>query len=218
MIRDRSLIARGLPLLLGILGLSLGGSTLRAQGDEAWQALERYRAGLHEDSPFSASFTQSFLPSGFSTAETESGVLALSLPECLRWDYDDPFPKSFILCGDVLHYWNPEDEEGHREELDARRQPGLDLLLLEADELRDRYVAELLESGDDGVAVQLTPLEENDIVSVAVLRLDARLRRLTELIYTDPDGNRTSFRITDYVSGLELGRFNPPQDREWLGL
>lgn len=142
--------------------------------------------------------------------------MALSLPDCLRWDYDDPFPKSFILCGDVFHYWHPGDREGHREEIEARDQPGLDILLLDIAELRSRYSIVESERSAEQVKVVLRPRAANEFASEATLILDASLNRLLGLQYLDLDGNRTSFEIFDYHAGLEAGTFNLPEEVRWL--
>ena len=184
--------------------------------EDPWSLVERFRQNLTAESPFRARFEQSYRPEGFSSAEIESGDMVLSLPECLRWDYDDPFPKSFILCGDVFHYWNPGEADGHREEIEAREQPGLDLLLLEVSELRARYSIDRQSRDGEGVAIVLRPRQANEFVAEATLRLDASLSRLLELRYLDPQGNSTSFKISDYRPGLEPGTFNPPEDVIWV--
>ena len=190
-------------------------ASLPAGAEDAWDLLGRFRSHLEAQSPFSAHFEQTYLPEGFSTGETEGGDFFLSLPECLRWDYDDPYPKSFILCGDVFHYWNPGEPEGHREEIDALSQPGLDLLLLDLGQLRERYVAEPVLRGEGPIEIVLRPVEPNEYAVQANLVLDSEALDLRELSYLDEVGNRTSFLITDYHPGLEHGTFNPPEEVEW---
>ena len=140
--------------------------------DSAWQSIETFRKNLAKRSPFNASFVQTYLPEGFSTGEKESGRMALHLPDCLRWDYGEPYPKSFILCGNVIHYWNGGDSEGHVEEIEAKREPGLDLLLVPVDELQRRYTASSKRTAQ-GVAVTLRPTDAQRVRG----RGDARDRR-----------------------------------------
>ena len=142
--------------------------------------------------------------------------MTLALPECLRWDYDDPFPKSFILCGDVFHYWNADEPEGHREKINALGQPGLDLLLLDFSELRQRYLAEPVVEGEGSLEIVLKPVEPNELAVEATLVLESSGLDLIELSYVDEVGNRTTFRISDYRGGLEHGTFNPPEDVQWV--
>jgi hypothetical protein len=142
--------------------------------------------------------------------------MALHLPDCLRWDYDQPYPKSFILCGNVIHYWNPGETEGQTDEIDSHHEPGLDLLLVGVDELQLRYTATAKRDAQ-GVSITLRPTTPSEFVAEATLELDGKLDRLLVLRYLDPEGNRTEFRISDYRSGVTTGTFNPPKDVTWLG-
>lgn len=198
-------------------GLAAAADPPKGQGgDEAvWKSIETFRNNLARRSPFTASFVQTYVPEGFSSGEQESGRMSLHLPDCLRWDYGEPYPKSFILCGDVIHYWNGGETEGHIEQIEAKREPGLDLLLVGVDELQRRYRASS-KTIAQGVAITLRPIVPNEFVTEATLEIDSKLDRLRVLRYLDPDGNRTEFALSDYQSGVKTGTFNPPKDVKWL--
>jgi len=211
-----------LPLVVGVVLATsigaLGAARAAAAAEpaaEPWRAIETFRGNLERMSPFTAKFVQTYLPEGFSTGEQESGRMALHLPTCLRWDYGEPYPKSFILCGDVIHYWNPGESEGQVDEIEADREPGLDLLLVGVDELQRRYTA-TLERSSTAVTIMLRPTTLNDFVAEATLEISLDLAELRALRYRDPEGNRTEFRISDYQSGVTAGTFNYPKDIEWL--
>jgi len=206
-----------LVLLLAVLAAPLFAAPADppAGNDSAWQSIETFRKNLAKASPFTAKFVQTYLPEGFSTGESESGRMALHLPDCLRWDYGEPYPKSFILCGNVIHYWNGGDTEGHIEQIEAKREPGLDLLLVPVEELQRRYSATSTRT-PKGMAVTLRPTEKNEFVAEATLEIDSKLDRLQVLRYVDPEGNRTEFVLSDYQAGVKSGTFNPPKDVKWL--
>ena len=82
--------------------------------DNPWDALESLRGGLRAQSPLQADFVQTYTPAGFTDGESEQGRVAISLPQCLRWDYAEPFPKSFTLGGETAWFWNPGEPKGHR--------------------------------------------------------------------------------------------------------
>src|SRR5690349_20838124 len=144
-------------LFLFALTLLLGGAFPAMAQDDPWAVLSSVRQSLVEAGPTGARFVQTYIPAGFSSGEKESGQLALQLPDCLRWDYTEPYPKGFLLCGGVVHAWNPEDQSGRRYRVDRKNEPGLDLLLLGVDDLKNRYQA-AAKAGESGkVEVQLTP-------------------------------------------------------------
>lgn len=200
-------------LLASLVALALASMPAGAT-DSPWQALDQLRATFARTGPQTARFTQTFLPAGFEDGETETGTLAISLPDCLRWDYGEPFPKTFLLCQDTVYYWNPGEVRGHRYPVQNEEAPGLDFFLLTTDNLRLRYNA-TAERIADGLHVHLAPIRPtDDVVSLEVL-LDVGGERVLRLAYEDAEGNNTRFELTDYRSGVQPGIFEPPAGIEW---
>lgn len=214
----RAVLYAVIPGALALLaGFASAGSAAAAEPTAAgdpWLTLERVRSSLIADGPAGAEFVQTYVPAGFSTGEEERGRLALALPDCLRWDYEEPYPKSFLLCGEEAFYWNPEDGTGRRYSIDREAEPGLDLLLLGLEELRGRYQAEA-ESSGGRVAVTLTPKREMVELAGARMVVDEGSRRLVEVSYTDREGGRSRFVLTGYRPIEEDGLFSPPDGIVW---
>ena len=107
-----------IPLLLAFLAvlvvLAVAAGVDAQDAADPWATLQGVRTSLVEAGPTGAAFVQTYVPAGFTSGEQESGTLALALPDCLRWDYQKPYPKSFLLCGGIAHSWNPEDKSGRR--------------------------------------------------------------------------------------------------------
>lgn len=185
-----------------------------AEAPDPWQTLERVREALIAAGPSASEFVQTYVPAGFSSGEEEHGRLSLSLPDCLRWDYAEPYPKSFLLCGDEAFYWNPEDGTGRRYDVDREREPGLDLLLLGIGKLRERYRAAAEQAGER-VIVTLEPLAERVELADARMVIDAESGRLLEVAYTDREGGRSRFVLTGHGPLGEDGLFSPPDGIDW---
>jgi outer membrane lipoprotein-sorting protein len=184
---------------------------------DPWAALTAVRRALIAGGPTAAEFTQRYVPAGFTTGEEEGGRLALSLPDCLRWDYTEPYSKSFLLCGSEAFYWNPDDGTGRRYPVDREREPGLDLLLLGVDELAGRYTARVEDDGGR-LAMVLTPRAGTETAggfTRATLAIDPTTDRLVEISYLDAEGNRSSFTIGDYRPLAEDGLFTAPDNIVW---
>lgn len=176
--------------------------------------LEGVRESLAAAGPTGARFVQDYVPAGFTSGERESGTLSLALPDCLRWDYLEPYPKGYLLCGSVAHQWNPEDGTGQRFRIDRKNEPGLDLLLLSVGDLRSRYRATRRKT-DGGIAVTLTPLRKVEELAEATLVVDPKTERLVEVSYRDREGNRTRFEISGYRRLPSRGQFTPPKQIRW---
>jgi len=189
-------------------------SAALAEGPDPWSVLDGVRDSLVEAGPTGAKFTQTYIPAGFSSGEKESGRLALALPDCLRWDYDEPYPKSFLLCGGVAHSWNPQDKNGRRYRVDRKNEPGLDLLLLGVDDLKGRYQA-TSRAGDGGIEIALTPKGKVAELTDATFTVNPETHRIVQVSYHDREGNLTRFEIGGYQGLPRQGQFSPPSGINW---
>ena len=194
-----------------------GAVSASAQGSDPWRVLAGVRESLVEAGPTGATFTQTYIPAGFSSGEKESGRLALALPDCLRWDYQEPYPKSFLLCGGVAHSWNPQDQTGRRYRVDRKNEPGLDLLLLGVDDLKGRYTAISQPVAAGRVEIALSPKGKIEELADATLTVDTQDQRLIAVSYHDREGNLTRFEIKDYRGIPRQGQFSPPAGIRWEG-
>ena len=165
---------------------------------------------MAEAGPRAADFTQTYTPAGFQASETERGRFAIALPDCLRWDYQDPEPKSFLLCGGDVYSWTPGETAGRHSRFDPRREAGLDLMLLAVDDLRSRYRATAR-----GNEIDLEPTTSEAGLRSATLVLDAQGRQLTAIRYTDLDGNQTRFELTKWTGSAPSNTFEPPAGITW---
>jgi outer membrane lipoprotein-sorting protein len=201
-------------LALLILAARMSGGAAAAAADDPWALLGRAREQMHQAGPQLWRFAQTYLPTGFDRGEEESGRVALNLPKCVRWDYDQPYPKSFLLCGETLWTWNGGEPAGQVYDLDTA-QPGLDLLLLDVAELSQRYTASAQAAGN-ATRVLLVPKQaagEHALKDAAILvGKDGVLRELT---YRDAEGNRTTFRFSDRRALGDSTVFVPPANLKW---
>ncbi|HEV8580256.1 MAG TPA: outer membrane lipoprotein carrier protein LolA [Thermoanaerobaculia bacterium] len=207
----RSILALSTALAL------LGFWPAAAQEVDPWTVLKNVRQSLVEAGPTGASFVQTFIASGFSSGDQESGRIALALPDCMRWDYTNPFPKSFLLCGGTVHAWNEGDQTGRRYRVDRKNEPGLDLLLLGVDTLKERYKATARKLDDGRVEIALSPKEKKLAeLKDATLTVDPASQRVVAVSYHDSEGNLTKFEITGYQELSRQGSFTPPSNIRWL--
>jgi outer membrane lipoprotein-sorting protein len=186
-----------------------------AAASDPWGWLSRVRHSLVEGGPTGASFSQTYIPAGFTSGEKESGSLSLHLPDCLRWDYLDPYPKGFLLCGDLVHAWNSEDHTGHRYHVDRKNEPGLDLLLLSVGDLKARYDAVTRSAPNGQVLIALSPKARQGQLADASLAIDPATLRIVEVTYHDREGNLTRFQIGSYAPLSRPGQFTPPDGIHW---
>ena len=180
-----------------------------------WVLLENLRDDMQSSGPMTSRFVQTYIPAGFEDGDTESGHLSMWLPDCLRWSYEEPQHKNFLVCEGEVYYWSEEEPGGRRFTIEPQEEPGMDLLLVPVSTLRQRYVAESEKQRDGTYVIALaTPPSEDGSFS-AKIQLDRDKKRVTRLEYTDGEGNLTRFLISEYLALNHTALFKPPSDIEW---
>ena len=196
-----------------VLAVHAGGSAAAAADSDPWQVLKQAREGMQKAGPQLWRFAQTYLPTGFDRGEEETGRVALDLPKCVRWDYDQPYPKSFLLCDETLWSWNAGEPAGQVYDLD-RAVPGLDLLLLDVADLSQRYTATAQAAGN-ATRVLLVPKQAGANVLKDAAILVGKDGVLRELTYRDAEGNRTTFRFSDRRALADASVFKAPANLKW---
>lgn len=180
-----------------------------------WVLLENLRDGMQSSGPMTTRFVQTYVPAGFSDGDTERGHLSMWFPDCLRWNYEAPQSKNFLVCQGEVYYWSEEEPGGRHYKIDPREEAGLDLLLVPVSTLRQRYVASSEKQKDGTYVISLSTPPSSDGDFSARIRLDSSKQRVTLLEYTDDEGNLTRFQLSDYQRLSHTALFQPPSDIEW---
>lgn len=211
--------------LAGLLLWVCWTSSPAAADDDAWRVLAAARSEF-ELGGWSADFVQTYLPAGFSSGESESGIVSLRLPHALRWDYALPYAKAFLVLRDTAYAWNPGEASGRRVLLEAAEREHLSLLELDIEILRKRYIAELVDAQDASthrdstennfIEIRLVPLDETSEVRRANLALDRASLRLLALSYSDPEGNTTEFALSGHRTADDDALYEPPAELDWI--
>jgi len=201
--------------LPAILAIALLAALPARAAPDPWTALDGVRRQMAAAGGLAADFVQSFTPAGFRSGDVESGRIAIALPDCLRWDYVEPYRKSFLVCGSRAHSWVEGEPRGQRATIEARHEMGLDLLLLPLAELETRYRATAQPTSENRLDLALEPVDGDAPLAAVNLTLDPAGARVVALDYRDREGNVTSFRFTDYAPLTDPEAFTPPRDIDW---
>jgi hypothetical protein len=213
--RLRAAAAAVLAALAGVGAAAAAPAPAAAPPADPWRLLVAVRESLVASGPVVADFVQTYTPAGFTSGERESGKVSLALPTCLRWDYELPFPKSYLLCGRSVYSWNPGEGSGRKQLVDRDKEPGLDLLFLSVEELRRRYRASAKRLPTGATEIALAPLEARGPAVRATLVVDPTGAHLDGLSHQDPDGSVTRFNLSGWRSLTDERAFAPPKI-EWI--
>ena len=200
-------------ILLAAAMLFLTAPAVSQESNDPWGTLENVRTSMLKAGPVSATFSTTDVPEGSSKGETESGRVAIALPGCIRWDYQQPSQKSFLVCDGMAYYWNNEDGNGSRNPIDYAQEPALSFFLVDLDFLKKYYSA----SGrpvSRGLEILLILKGAADLDQGAVITVDPKSKRIVEVSYR-MGGNLTRFVIGQFGPLGNRNLFSPPQGIRW---
>ena len=209
-----------IPLLLKWLVIpalfSLGASLAVAQVDVHALAAKVDQRYDHMHS-LQANFEETYAGAGVS--RTESGTLFLKKPGRMRWNYDQPRPKLFLIDGQRAWFYVPGERQARTmpvKQLDDLRSPLRYLLgktKLEK-ELKGLSLApdeKPVNSGD--VVLRGVPVGMSDRVEQTLLEISPE-GLIVRIVVDELDGSKTEFRFLQQKENVELAdklfQFTPP--------
>jgi outer membrane lipoprotein carrier protein len=162
------------------------------------QRVDKYYNGLHA---LRTSFTETF--DGMGIHRQESGSLLLRKPGKMRWDYDHPAGKLFVLDGKYAWFYTPGDAQVVRvgaSQMDDLRSPLR--FLLGHTQLEKELDQLTLTSSPTGLELSGVPKGMRDRVAKIILGVNED-GVIHSMKITETDGAETAFSFQDVQA-------NPP--------
>jgi outer membrane lipoprotein carrier protein len=194
----------------GLLSTCLLAQAPAPSAHELAQRVDRHYNQLHS---LKASFTESY--QGLGMQRTESGTLLLLKPGRMRWDYNSPIGKLFLLDGKYAWFYSPGEPQVQRmqaKELDDMRSP---LRFLLGHTELEKEMDSLALAPTAGAQFTLTGQPKGQEKRVSRLALTVSADGTIEAIeIEEADGALTRFTFTDETPNApipaEQFRFTPP--------
>ena len=163
---------------------------------------------------FKGRFTQKFTYTMLRRTQESTGSVSFEKPGRMRWDYDKPQEKAFIIDGKALWIVQPADKVAFVNA--CFQQDGLTAsvaFLWGEGRLREQFNI----SWFDGVFGEKTdhhllllPKDGNSIFARLILVIDPTTSRVKQSVVVDPAGNVNQFMFTDlkFNTGIAKGTFS----------
>jgi outer membrane lipoprotein carrier protein len=154
--------------------------------------VDQYYNHLHS---LRTSFVETF--DGMGIHRKESGTLLLRKPGKMRWDYDHPAGKVFVLDGRYAYFYTPGDAQAERvaaSQMDDLRSPLR--FLLGHTQLQKELDGLTLTSTAEGLELSGVPKGLKNRVAKISLGVTEN-GEIHSMKITETDGAETSFQFTD---------------------
>ena len=157
-----------------------------------------------------ARFTQTYIPKSLTTPLREKGEFYFKKKGLMKWVYQEPEEKIFLLKDGTFFFYLPEDKQLIKSSLSKDTKESEILELLSGTlRLQEKYQIEFTQppkSEDRIFYITLTPKEEEEYTSI-FLEIERTSWLIQKAIFSDWAGNTTEFHFSRIKTNISL-----PQD------
>ena len=216
-----SAIASLRPTLFGLMLLLILFCTLATAADTSVsQLISRVDHRYNQLTTLKANFEESY--SGAGIQRDESGKLWLQKPGKMRWQYEQPAPKLFVVDGKNAYFYVPSEHQARRmpaKKLEDFRSPIRYLLghtKLQSEFNNLRLSSEVPKEAGDTL-LEGVPKGMQERVKRVVLEITPSAQ-IAQIRIEELDGSVTEFRFRDIQENVavksDLFHFSPPPGTE----
>jgi outer membrane lipoprotein carrier protein len=183
---------------LALTGALLAAAPPARSAEEIARRVEERQKGVQD---LQARFVQTYRSGVLGREIVERGTVSLKSPGRMRWEYDDPEPKTFVCDGKTFYFYVPADKQVIvRDQADAR---GITAQLLAGRIAIEEQFQVALETLAGHERLRLTPRKQDPEMERVYLDVDAS-DRIRGIEILDPQGNRSRFEFQGLRENIGL--------------
>ena len=188
------------------------GGTMTA---EVRTLVDRVQAFYEKTQDFKASFRQDYSYKAFKRVQTSTGTVTYRKPALMRWEYEKPSPKTFVLAKERVYTYDPEAKLLTRSMISTNKLSASVTFLWGQGHLADEFsIAQKPCETCKGTLLELTPLKIDSRFRKVLLEVDPASAMVTKSTVIDPDGSENAITFIDLKTNVgvdELAfKLSPP--------
>jgi outer membrane lipoprotein carrier protein len=194
-----------------------------AMAPEVRALVERMQRFYEKTSDFTASFRQDYTYKSFNRTQTSTGKVTFLKPAMMRWDYEQPSPKTFVLSGEKVYAYDPEAMTLTIAAIKSNELSAAVSFLWGVGKLEKEFSIASPSCADcKGVLLELTPRHQDPRFQRVRLEIDSKTAQVLKSVVVDPDGSENAITFSDLRTnqGISKDRFRikPPADTQIVDL
>lgn len=160
--------------------------------------VDRMQGFYEKTTDFTAHFTQQYTYKAFKRTTTSSGTVTFKKPALMRWEYEKPSPRTFVLAGENVYALDPEARTLTKTRIGTNQLSASVTFLWGRGRLADEFaITKAACSTCKGVLLELTPLQPDPRFRKAKLEVDPKTAQVLRSIVVDPDGSENVISFED---------------------
>ncbi len=170
----------------------------RPMAPEVKALVERMQAFYEKTSDFTASFHQDYTYKTSRRTQSSSGEVFFLKPAMMRWDYQKPSAKTFVLADEKAYAYDPEGLTLTVTGLKTSELPASATFLMGVGKLEKEFSIARAECAScKGVLLELMPLRPDPRFRIVRLEVDPQTAQVIKSTVVDPDGSENAISYSD---------------------
>ncbi len=183
---------------------------------EVKDLVDRMQAFYEKTEDFTAQFKQDYKYKVLRRTQSSSGTVIYKKPGLMRWEYEKPSARTFVLAGEKVYAHDPEAQTLSVGRIDTNQLSASVTFLFGKGRLADEFSITKGECKDcKGTLLVLDPLKEEPRFRQVRLEVDPKTAQVLKSTVIDPDGSENAIAFLELKTnvGIQADRFkiNPPE-------
>ncbi len=177
-----------------------------AKNDEVAALVDRLQAFYEKASDFTADFKQEYTYKAFKRTITSTGkvtYLRSAKGPKMRWDYEKPEPKSFVLAEDKVRFYDPAAQQLNVSAMSTDKLSASVSFLWGQGKLASEFsIAKKDCAKCTGLLLELTPLRPDPRFKQVRLEVDPKTAQVIKSTVVDPDGSENAITFPNLKTNV----------------
>jgi outer membrane lipoprotein carrier protein len=169
--------------------------------------IDRMQGFYEQTQDFTAHFRQDYAYKSFGRTVTSTGTVAFKKPAQMRWDYETPGKRSFVLSGERVYAWDPAAQTLTRAALPTSQLSTSVTFLWGKGKLLDEFSIVRVPCAEcSGSLLVLTPRKADARFKELRLELDPKTAQVKKSVVIDPDGSENAIVFSALRTNVQLSK------------
>lgn len=177
--------------------------------------VDRVQAFYEKTQDFTADFTQDYTYKAFKRTQSSSGKVTFKKPALMRWEYEKPSPKTFVLAGERVLAHDPEAKLVTVASIATNQLSASVTFLFGVGKLENEFsIAKKACAKCAGTQLEMTPLVADPRFKRILLEVDEKTAMVMKSTVIDPDGSQNAITFSNLKSNVGINethfKITPP--------
>ncbi|WP_426749489.1 LolA family protein [Myxococcus sp. Y35] len=180
-------------------------ATKPAMTPEVKSLVDRMQAFYEKTSDFRAGFRQDYKYKTFRRTQTSEGTVTYKKPGLMRWEYEKPSPRTFVLAGNKVYAYDPAAQSLTVGSVDTSQLSASVTFLFGQGKLADEFAITKGACKDcKGTLLVLDPLKNEPRFRQVRLEVDPATAQVLKSTVVDPDGSENTISFLNLKTNVGI--------------